>query len=87
MATVKENLIAARQVFQANCGRWSFHQSVDYVADSDSDDDYLAMMDALRAARPLVPLSKTDIVRWSLTAPPSHVMALFDRAIAAQDGA
>jgi len=80
--SVRENLIAARAVYAANVGRWTFHQAVDYSSGEETDDDYAEMMDALKSALPQVPVVATNIVRWSHSAGTEAILALFDRAIA-----
>lgn len=84
MATVRENLIAAKEVYEANEPRWTFHMAVDYSSGDETDEDYRAMMKALEAAAPQVPPLRTDLVRWSKFAGKEAIISLFDRAIAVQ---
>ena len=89
MATVKENLIAAKACYDANSIQWSLNQAIDYVAEYDNDnadEAYTSMSRALSAAMQRVPPpSDRNLVRWSHGAGKPEIMALFDRAIAAQD--
>jgi hypothetical protein len=90
--SVKENLIAARALIDTP-EKWakgggdgiSLHQAVDNTINEDDDAAYYAVTRALMAAMP--DADKLPLVEWSWKIHRTHadVLALLDRAIAAQE--
>lgn len=85
MSDIGEHLEEARNIYESNFPRWSFHMCVDHVSEhieyGDPEIVYAQMMNALNGARHQVPEPKYGLVKWSKTATKEEILALFDSAI------